>query len=576
MDARVSGKGRKRLYLQEKQNNLRGKAQTGKAGRKDGTMLDKIDLAKKISKEEYKKLEEELVPRIQLAQRRCKSLGIPVMILFEGWGASGKGTLIGRLIQPLDPRGFKVITIKAPEEAEAMRPFMWRFWTKTPASGRIHIFDKSWYERALLENKENAIEEINSFEQQQATGGYLIIKIFLHITKKEQKKRFEKLAADPATRWRVAEHDWEQNRQYKAWLEDYDHLLIGTDHAYAPWTVVEATDLNYASAKILDTVTCALEDAADRKEKLLAAKAAFKEAEAKAAEEAKKAAEQEAAAEKKASAKAGKKAAAAEDAGAEEKFETKKDRRFMNGVLAGVDLTKALTREEYKEKRKKLQDRLAYLHNEMYRHRIPVILAFEGWDAGGKGGAIKRLTEAIDPRGYEVCPTASPNDIERAHHYLWRFWEKVPKAGHLAIFDRTWYGRVMVERIEGFCSEADWKRAYAEINQMEASWVEAGCVVLKFWLHIDKDEQERRFTERMNTPEKQWKITDEDWRNRAKWDLYEEAVDDMVVKTSTPNAPWILVSGNNKYYARIQVLETVVEAIEKRLAEEKRKQETED
>ena len=542
-------------------------------------MLDKIDLAKKISKDEYKKLEEDLVPRIQLAQRRCKALGIPVMIIFEGWGASGKGTLIGRLIQPLDPRGFTVLTVKSPGEEEAMRPFMWRFWTKTPPSGRIHIFDKSWYERALLENKENAVDEINAFEAQQASGGYLIIKIFLHITKKEQKKRFEKLASDPATRWRVAEHDWDQNNMYKKWLEEYDKLLIGTDHAYAPWTVVEATDLNYASAKILDTVTCALEDAANRREKLNAAKAAAKEAAAMAAEEAKLAAEKEALRAKKAAAKKGEtQEGTAPEAPAEPevKPDAKKDRRFMNGVLAGVDLTRALTRDEYKEKRKKLQDRLGYLHNEMYRHRIPVILAFEGWDAGGKGGAIKRLTEAIDPRGYEVCPTASPNDIERAHHYLWRFWQKVPKAGHLAIFDRTWYGRVMVERIEGFCSEAEWKRAYAEINQMEASWVEAGCVVLKFWLQIDKDEQERRFTERMNTPEKQWKITDEDWRNRAKWDLYEEAVDDMVVKTSTPNAPWILVSGNNKYYARIQVLETVVEAIEKRLAEEKRRQGTED
>ncbi len=516
-------------------------------------MLDKIDLAKKIGKDEYKKLEEELVPRIQLAQRRCKALGIPVMIVFEGWGASGKGTQIGRLIQPLDPRGFKVLTVKSPNEEEYMRPFMWRFWTRTPANGRIHIFDKSWYERALLEHKEHAVSEITAFENQLASSGYLIIKIFLHISKKEQKKRFEKLEADPATKWRVAPHDWEQNKKYKDWVDDYDKLLIGTDKDFAPWTVVEATDSNYAAAKILDTVTKAMEDAADKKDAENAAKETLKEAAAKAAEE---------------------KAASSEETkeAAEEKTESTRDRRFMNGVLAGVDLTMSLTREEYKEKRKKLQDRLGYLHNEMYKYRIPVVLGFEGWDAGGKGGAIKRITEAIDSRGYEVCPTASPNDIERAHNYLWRFWDKVPKAGHLAIFDRTWYGRVMVERIEGFCTEEEWKRAYAEINQMEASWTAAGCIVIKFWLHIDKDEQERRFMERMNTPEKQWKITDEDWRNRAKWDIYEECVDDMVVKTSTPKAPWILVSGNDKYYARIQVLETVVEAIEKRLEEEKKKE----
>ncbi len=243
--------------------------------------------------------------------------------------------------------------------------------------------------------------------------------------------------------------------------------------------------------------------------------------------------------------------------------------RYQNGVLSGVDLSKALTREEYKEKLDKLQKRLEILHSDIYRLRIPVVLGFEGWDAGGKGGAIKRLTSHLDPRGYQVCPTASPNDIERKHHYLWRFWNKVPKAGHVAIFDRTWYGRVMVERIEGFCTEDDWKRAYQEINEMEAHMANAGAVVLKFWLHIDKDEQERRFKERMEIPEKQWKITDEDWRNREKWDQYEIAVNEMLVRTSTTYAPWIVVEGNNKYYARVKVLETVVDALEKKIQQVK-------
>ena len=495
-------------------------------------MLDKIDLKKKLSKEDYKAMEEDLTARVALAQRECKALGIPVMILFEGWGASGKGTLISSLIRPLDPRGFKVLTIQEPNEEEKMRPFMWRFWEKTPASGRIHIFDQSWYERALLEHKADAIEEITSFEEQLATGGYTIIKLFLHISKKEQEKRFKKLEEDSATAWRVTQQDWEQNDHYKDWLDEYDRLLIDTDKAYAPWTVVEATDKRYAAMKILATVTEALESAA-------AAKKAAKAAAGKAKKDGKK--------------------------------EPAPRRTFQTGVLAGVDLSLSLTKEEYKKELEVQQKRLAYLHNEMYKNRLPVILAFEGWDAGGKGGAIKRITECIDPRGYEVCPTASPNDIERAHQYLWRFWDKVPKAGHLAIFDRTWYGRVMVERIEGFCSEEDWKRAYSEINQMESCWVNDGYVVLKFWLQIDKDEQERRFNERMNTPEKQWKITDEDWRNRAKWDEYEEAIDEMVVKTSTPDAPWILVSGNDKYYARVQVLTAVCDAIEKKLKGMKKK-----
>ncbi|HUM85080.1 MAG TPA: polyphosphate:AMP phosphotransferase [Lachnospiraceae bacterium] len=503
-------------------------------------MLDKIDLGKKIGKKEYKKLVDEMEPRLSLVERRCKALGIPVIILFEGWGASGKGTLINQLIRPLDPRGFQVFTIQEPTEDEAMRPFMWRFWTRTPANGRIHILDRSWYERALYEDKKDAVDEICSFEEQLATGGYLIIKIFLHISKEEQAKRFKKLEAVKATKWRVSERDWQQNKDYDKWLAAYDNLLINTDKAYAPWTVVESTDKEYASAKILSTVTLAMEKAADDKEAANKAKEAAKAAKIKEQTKTEIAAEEKATEEKKA---------------------------FQTGVLAGVDLTKKLTKQQYKEELKKLQDRLLYLHNEMYKKRVPVVLAFEGWDAGGKGGAIKRITEAIDPRGYEVCPTASPNDIEKAHHYLWRFWQKAPKFGHLAVFDRTWYGRVMVERIEGFCTEADWKRAYAEINQMERCWTNDGYVVLKFWMQIDKDEQERRFKERQENPEKQWKITDEDWRNRAKWDQYEEAVDEMIVKTSTPRAPWIIVAGNDKYYARIQVLKAVVEAIEKRMKE---------
>ena len=177
----------------------------------------------------------------------------------------------------------------------------------------------------------------------------------------------------------------------------------------------------------------------------------------------------------------------------------------------------------------------------------------------------------MDPRGFVVHPTASPNDIEKAHHYLWRFWVDMPKAGHVTIFDRTWYGRVMVERIEGFCSRQEWQRAYREINDMEKDLADAGAIVLKFWMQIDKDEQAKRFSARQENPEKQWKITDEDWRNREKWDQYEEAVDEMLIRTSTPYAPWIVVEGNCKYYARIKVLETVVNAIEKRLEKDAEK-----
>ena len=241
------------------------------------------------------------------------------------------------------------------------------------------------------------------------------------------------------------------------------------------------------------------------------------------------------------------------------------EKSLGESVLSRADLTLSLSKAEYKRRLKELQKKMRLLHGEIYRRRIPVILGFEGWDAGGKGGAIKRLTAKMDPRGFVVHPTASPNDIEKAHHYLWRFWSAVPKAGHIAVFDRTWYGRVMVERIEGFCTKLEWQRAYKEINDMERDFVNAGAIVMKFWMQIDKEEQERRFKARQENPQKQWKITEEDWRNRDKWEQYEEAVNEMLIRTSTKSAPWIVVEGNDKYYARIKVLESVVQAVEDRI-----------
>ena len=224
-----------------------------------------------------------------------------------------------------------------------------------------------------------------------------------------------------------------------------------------------------------------------------------------------------------------------------------------------------MTEEEYDTLLNQYQKRLRELHNELYRKKIPVIIAYEGWDAAGKGGNIKRITEALDPRGYEVHPIASPEPHEKARHYLWRFWNRLPKTGHIAIFDRTWYGRVMVERLEGFCSENDWQRAYVEINEFEKELADWNAVIVKFWVQIDKDTQLARFKERENTPEKRWKITDEDWRNREKWDLYEEAVNEMLQKTNTAYAPWHILESNDKKYARIKALKTVIEAIEKKM-----------
>ena len=436
----------------------------------------------------------------------------------------------------MDPRGFTVYTIKEESKEDEMHPFLWRFWNKTPEKGRIAIFDRSWYRKLFVDRYEKkthkkelstVFDDIEVFEKQLTDSGVLLIKFFLDISQKEQEQDkkpsiLEKLQEKKETSWRVTHKDMERNKHYEEYQEIADEMLSKTDMEYAPWTIVEAEDERFATVKILSTVMAAFEERYKK-----------------------------------------------EQNPAPKEIDGKFDKTDLNdSVLKKVDLSKKLAKKEYEEKLDMLQKKLELLHGELYRRRIPVVLAFEGWDAGGKGGAIKRLTRALDPRGYTVNPTSSPNDIERAHHYLWRFWTRMPKDGHIAIFDRTWYGRVMVERIEGFCTTQEWQRAYKEMNQMEQQLVNHGAVVLKFWLHIDKDEQARRFQERQDTPEKNWKITDEDWRNREKWELYEKAVVEMLVRPSTANAPWITVEGNDKLYARIKVLETVVDALEKRIKED--------
>ena len=485
-------------------------------------MLEKVDLTKRMSKEEYQAKMEGLEAKLGELQRKCKSLDIPIMIAFEGYPAAGKGAQMAALIRALDPRGFEVHAVKKETEEERMHPFMWRFWTKMPAKGRIALYDTSWYRKVLTEQHEKrAYESILSFERQITDGGIVLVKLFLAIDQKEQKKRFKKLEENKESAWRVSDADRKHNENFTKYEKIYEEMLQKTDTDYAPWHIIESTDRRFATVKIYTIVINALAESIER--------------------------------------------------ATAPKSETTKhslyidDRDLRESILSKVDLSLSYTQKEYKEKLKKLQSKIQLLHGELYRKRIPVVLGFEGWDAGGKGGAIKRLTAKLDPRGYMVIPTASPNDWENAHHYLWRFWKDMPKAGHFSIFDRTWYGRVMVERIEGFCTTEEWQRAYKEIHDMERALYDAGAIVLKFWMQIDKDEQERRFKARQENPEKQWKITDEDWRNREKWDQYEAVVNEMLIRTSTPYAPWIVVESNDKYYARIKVLKTVIQAIEERL-----------
>jgi len=494
-------------------------------------MLEKIDLSKKIEKSEYNRLMPELEIRLGEVQRKIRELKIPVIIVFEGWEAAGKGSMINRLTLALDPRGFTVHPTNPPTQDEKYRPFLWRFWIRTPERGRIAIFDRSWYGRVLVERVDRlikrkewgrAFQEITSFERQLSDDGNIIIKFFLHITKKEQEKRFEALLENPATAWKVNKEDWEHHRQYKKYWQASNDMLAETDTPFAPWKIVEAHDRRFAAVKIFQSVIEILE----RKIKQVQSNQRVTRTKEK---------------------------------------EDSQLNRLDTSILDKAKLSLSLSREKYEQSLKKYQDRLRDLEHQVYTKRLPVIIVYAGWDAAGKGGNIKRLVSGLDPRGYEVIPVAAPNDVEKAHHYLWRFWIRIPKAGHFAIFDRSWYERVMVERVEGFCSEGDWKRAYNEINEMEKQLVNFGTILIKFWQHIDQEEQLRRFKERESLSYKSWKITDEDWRNRKKWDVYKVAIDEMLYRTSTNYAPWTIVESNCKLYARIKTLSTVVKSIEDRL-----------
>lgn len=495
-------------------------------------MFEKIELNKNLSKSEYKEVETTYESRIGAIQRQLKEKNIPVIVVFEGWDAAGKGSLINQMILPMDPRGFSVHTIGDPQCDELRRPYLQRFWMKIPKRGGLAVFDKSWYHRTFEERINKSIDssklaeaygEIRAFERQLTDDGYVIIKLFIHISKEEQKKRFNKLESNKATSWRVTKKDWKQNKNYDEYLEAVEETIRETDNEYAPWTIIEGTNRRFAAAKMYLTVLKVLENR-------------LKLAEASKGE-----------------------------AASNNEKNIYPMAEMNSSILKSVDLTLSLKKENYKKQLKEKQKRISELGYEIYRRKIPVVLAYEGWDAAGKGGNIKRLTKRLDPRGYEVIPVAAPNEYEMGHHYLWRFWKEMPKTGHIAIFDRSWYGRVLVERVEGLCSRDAWKRAFKEINEMEENLANAGTVIRKFWLEIDKEEQLRRFEERQKDPLKSWKITDDDWRNREKWDAYSEAVDEMLFRTSTSFAPWVIIESTDKYYARIKVLDEVIKAIESKL-----------
>lgn len=496
-------------------------------------MLELADLKQKADREEYKKQMKTLKPALAALQQPLKRAKLPVVVLFEGWGAAGKGGMIAGLILNFDPRGFQVHSVTAPDEGEKRRPVLWRHWRDLPAQGILSVLDRSWYQEVSIARLEKNLDdqaarrrmdEINTFERQLTDGGTLILKFFLHITQKEQRERFERLSSSKDTAWRVTESDRRRNRQYDKYFNVFDEMLGYTNTEYAPWHVVSGMDRRAAELEVYRAVLNGITAALERKEE-----------------------------------------AAAHPAPPPAAIQPGDFTLLPMTKLSEVSLRETMDKDAYKKRLNELQKKLGELHNVLYRKKIPVVIAYEGWDAAGKGGNIRRVAEALDPRGYEVVPIAAPAGDEATHHYLWRFWRKLPKNGHIAIFDRTWYGRVLVERVEGFTPPADWRRAYREINEFEHGLSDWGAVLVKFWLQIDKEEQLKRFEARRDTPSKQWKITEEDWRNRAKWDQYETAVNDMLQYTSTDFAPWHVIPSQDKRYGRIRTLELIVEAIEKRL-----------
>ena len=477
-------------------------------------------------REEMKRQLEKTKSSLYDLQMKIKEHKLPVLVLFEGWSAAGKGSMIGKVSKNIDPRFFKAATMSSPTEEELRRPFLYRYMKQIPEEGKFTFLDSGWMEQTVMDVLsgdlegdlyEKRIESIRRFERQLTDNGYLVLKFFMQIDKDEQGKRMEKLLDKEDTKWRVTGADKWQHKHYKKCENVIDRYMKDTNMSTSPWYIIDAEDKKWAELQVMDTLVSSIEVALQNQRHSVPI--------------------------------------------LQNVFPLVKMPKLKDVELEG----KTIDEEEYQKELKKLQSRLGELHNRLYRKRVPVIITYEGWDAAGKGGNIKRVTGALDPRGYEVQPIASPEPHEKARHYLWRFWTRLPKDGHIAIFDRTWYGRVMVERLEGFCSENDWKRAYNEINEFEKELHDWGAVIIKFWVQIDKDTQLERFTERQNNPEKQWKITDEDWRNREKWDQYEEAVNEMLKKTSTTFAPWHILESVDKKYARIKALKIIIKELEKAL-----------
>ena len=481
------------------------------------------ELERGVPNSQYKKLEAELRAELIAAQERLQQACFPTLIVLGGFTGAGTSAASNVLRQWMDSHRIAVCAFEPPSAEERERPEYWRYWLSLPPKGTIGIYLNGWYDRPLRDLAHGRSDEaafdrdgdrIAAFENALVVDGALLIKLWIHLDKEARQKRIAALEQNPLTRWRVNADAKEGLKYYDKFKQAADRLLHKTNVSGTRWQVVEGSDPH----SIL-VVGRAVRDAISQR---LAQKS--------------------------------------------------RPKLVGSGwppapnVLTQLDMEKRVPKKEYQPLLERYQGRLYRLAQQARRKGVSTVLVFEGADAAGKGGVIQRLTAALDACIYQIIQVTAPTDEEHAQHYLWRFWRHLPRAGRVAIFDRSWYGRVLVERVEGFADEAAWQRAYGEINDFEKQLIDHGMVVAKYWIHIDKDEQLRRFKSRQVTPHKRWKITDEDWRNREKWDDYEAAVDDMVARTHIPAAPWTLVEGNDKRFARLKVIETLCQQLEQALA----------
>ncbi len=492
-------------------------------------MFESAELGHRIDKATYDKevplLREALLDaQLDLAQ----SGKFPVIVLLGGVDGAGRGETVNLLNEWMDPRHVQSHGMGEPSDEELDRPMMWRFWRALPPKGKIGVFLGSWYTWPILNrvtgvtktaDLDQSLERAKRLEKMLTDEGALIIKFWLHLSKDKQEKRLKLLEKDPKTRWRVTERDWKHFKLYDEFRTVHESVIRHTSTAEAPWFIVEGEDPRYRGLTMGKMIHEAIRkrlDSGNGKPAGISAPPLLPSID-------------------------------------------------HLHILKTLDLTQKLDKKKYEAELEKYQGKLALLTRDPRFREITVVAVFEGNDAAGKGGSIRRITGALDARIYQVVPIAAPTEEERAQPYQWRFWRHVPRRGRVTVFDRSWYGRVLVERVEGYCSETDWMRAYGEINDFEAQLTRHDMVVAKFWLTISKEEQLSRFKEREKTGFKRYKITDEDWRNREKWDAYEQAICDMVDRTSTEAAPWTLVEANNKHFARIKVLKTLCNQIEAKL-----------